>query len=63
MKVILKSTGKEIEVSPYYLYGKLVAYVTDHNNIDGIDFGKASFTLDEVIINQDTQIKKGQNNG
>jgi hypothetical protein len=50
MKVILISNGNEIEVSPYYLYGKLVAYVTDHNVIDGIDFGKAAFTLDEVKL-------------
>ena len=38
MKAQVKSTKECVEVSPYYQYGRIVAYTSD-NIIEGIDFG------------------------
>jgi hypothetical protein len=50
MKAIVKNTKKEIEVTPYYLYGRVVAYVSD-NVVEGIDFGgKYAWLPDEIDL-------------
>ena len=48
MKAQVKSTKECVEVSPYYLYGRIVAYTSD-NIIEGIDFGgKRAYLPDEL---------------
>jgi len=50
MKAIYKNTGKVVEVIPYYLHGRIVAYVGD-NIVEGIDFGgKYAYLPDELDL-------------
>ena len=48
MKAQVKSTKERVDVSPYYLYGRIVAYTSD-NIVEGIDFGgKRAYLPDEL---------------
>lgn len=52
MKTVVKATGRVVEVVPYYLYGRIVAYVGDNAiEVDGkvINFGgKYAYLPDEI---------------
>lgn len=52
MKTVVKATGRVVEVVPYYLHGRIVAYVGDNTiEVDGkvIDFGgKYAYLPDEI---------------
>ena len=48
MKAQVKTTKEIVEITPYYLYGRIVAYVGD-NFVEGIDFGgKCVYLSDEL---------------
>ena len=48
MKAQVKSTKEMVEVSPYYLYGRIVTYTSD-NIVEGINFGgKYAYLPDEL---------------
>ena len=54
-----KRKGKEIEVYPYYLYGRIVAYITD-NVVAGIDLrGKYAYLPDELVDMNGNCLPKG----
>ena len=58
MKAQVKSTKESVEVSPNYLYGRIVAYTSD-NIVEGIDFGgKCAYLPDELDF--DSFIKQGK---
>jgi hypothetical protein len=54
MIVIEKNSGQRFDVSPYYLHGRLVAYVGDLvltcEDGNEINFGKHSWLPDEIKI-------------
>lgn len=48
MKAYVKNTHRLVDVEPYYLYGRIVAYVGD-NVVEGIDLGgKYAYLPDEL---------------
>lgn len=50
MKAIIKNTGQEIEVEPYYLYGRVVAFVGE-NIVEGINLGgKYAYLPSEITL-------------
>lgn len=50
MKARVLNTNQLVEVAPYYLYGRIVAYVGD-NVIEGIDLGgKYAYLPDELNL-------------
>ena len=58
MKAQVKFTKEIVEISPYYLYGRIIAYVGD-NVVEGIDFGgKCVYLPDELDF--DSFIKQGK---
>lgn len=44
MKAKIKKTNEIIEVAPYYLHGRLVAYVEKNYSINGVHFDACSRT-------------------
>lgn len=50
MKAQVKATKEIVNVTPYYLYGRIVAYVGD-NIVEGIDLGgKYAYLPDELDL-------------
>lgn len=52
MKAIDKNTNEIMEVEPYYLYGRVVAYVGNYR-VKDLDMGMYAWLPDELITDLD----------